>query len=155
MHTATGPANDSMIAYKILSIQKFSQSTRYFRIGSFVSTRTEGCYKLFLDYIPDAADNRLIIVPADDIDTDTESGEDIMQNAWLPEPNQMTHRIYGYTKYTDENGKCVNRKRDRIGTVFSTRKEHIYALSFWCWPRQPDTDILAFELSTDDLLSHT
>ncbi|MBX2885809.1 MAG: hypothetical protein KTR32_37985 [Granulosicoccus sp.] len=147
-----------MIAYKILSAQTFSQTTRYFRIGSFVSTRTEGCYKLFLDYIPDNPESRLIVVPANSSDADTEnenSDDDIMQNAWLPEPNQMTHRIYGYAKYTDENGKRVNRKRDRIGTVFSTRKEQVYALSLWCWPRQPDTDILAFELSTDDLLSNS
>lgn len=145
-----------MIAYKILSIQKFSQSTRYFRMGTFASTRTEGCYKLFLDYIPADTESRLIVVPADSNEDESNNPhDDIMQNAWLPEPNQMTHRIYGYTKYTDDTGERVNRKRDRIGTVFSTRKEQVYALSFWCWPRQPDTDILAFELSTDDLLSHS
>jgi len=137
-----------MSIFKILSVHEFSKATRYCRIGSFQSTRTAGCYKLFLDYIPHNSDSRLLIVPADDSST-----SDIMQNAWLPEPSQMTHRVYGYADYPVEADSQINRNRDRIGSVFSTRKEHVYTLSMWFWPRQPDTDVLAFELSTDDILS--
>jgi len=139
-----------MSTYKILCVHEFSQSTRYTRIGSFQSTRTDGCYKLFVDYFPHNSDSRLLIVPVNDSATD-----DIMQNAWLPEPNQMTHRVYGYVHYTRDDGEHATRKRDRIGSVFSTRKEHVYTLSMWFWPRQTSTDILAFELSTDDILSQS
>jgi len=133
--------------HDVITINKMGERSVSSKIGSYFKTKTDGCYKLVLDYLPRDSNAPILVIVGTDADDNEGS---IYSGDWIFSESHKTHSVYGYTPFGNSENKEAKKMRQRIGTVFSTKSDHVYSIALNLWPMSPDTDILCIEIDPED-----